>query len=180
MQMRDDGFRFEERDDERTWNGELKPDCEREILPQQQLWTLSEIEYLTEFKSVIDACGQVSYFMNMEKFFRAEVNKVKNVAAAYQHNLWYYRDQYNEWRVKAERAYMILQTKANDLGIELPAKVALTVVECEPGVRGDTVTNAGSKEAKLETGLTLRIPLFIEAGEKILVDTTTGKYDKRA
>lgn len=66
------------------------------------------------------------------------------------------------------------------LGIELPAKVALTVVECEPGVRGDTVTNAGSKEAKLETGLTLRIPLFIEAGEKILVDTATGKYDKRA
>jgi len=66
------------------------------------------------------------------------------------------------------------------LGIELPSKVALEVIDCEPGVRGDTVTNGGSKEATLETGLKLRIPLFIEKGEKILVDTSTGKYDKRA
>ena len=66
------------------------------------------------------------------------------------------------------------------LGIELPSKVALEVVDCEPGVRGDTVTNGGSKDAVLETGLKIRIPLFIEKGEKVLVDTTTGKYDKRA
>ena len=65
------------------------------------------------------------------------------------------------------------------LGIELPAKVALTVTECEPGVRGDTVTNGGSKDALLETGLKIKIPLFINAGEKVIVDTTTGKYDKR-
>lgn len=66
------------------------------------------------------------------------------------------------------------------LGIELPSKVALEVIDCEPGVRGDTVTNGGSKDATLETGLKIRIPLFIEKGEKVLVDTTTGKYDKRA
>ncbi len=66
------------------------------------------------------------------------------------------------------------------LGLELPSKVALTVIDCEPGVRGDTVTNGGSKDATLETGLKIRIPLFIEKGEKVLVDTTTGKYDKRA
>jgi elongation factor P len=66
------------------------------------------------------------------------------------------------------------------LGIDLPAKVALTVTDCEPGVRGDTVTNGGSKDAVLETGLKIKIPLFINAGEKVLVDTTTGKYDKRA
>lgn len=66
------------------------------------------------------------------------------------------------------------------LGIELPSKVALTITECEPGVRGDTVTNGGSKDAVLETGLRIRVPLFIEQGEKILVDTATGKYDKRA
>jgi elongation factor P len=65
------------------------------------------------------------------------------------------------------------------LGIELPAKVALTVTECEPGVRGDTVTNGGAKDAVLETGLKIKIPLFINAGEKVIVDTTTGKYDKR-
>lgn len=66
------------------------------------------------------------------------------------------------------------------LGIELPAKVALTVTQCEPGVRGDTVTNGGAKDAVLETGLKIKIPLFINEGEKVLVDTTTGKYDKRA
>lgn len=66
------------------------------------------------------------------------------------------------------------------LGILLPAKAELTVVECEPGVRGDTVSNGGSKDAVLETGITIRVPLFIEQGEKILVDTTTGKYDGRA
>ena len=66
------------------------------------------------------------------------------------------------------------------LGVELPAKVALEVVETEPGVRGDTISNGGSKDAKLETGLTIRVPLFINEGEKVMVDTTTGKYDKRA
>jgi len=66
------------------------------------------------------------------------------------------------------------------LGIQLPAKVAIAVTECEPGVRGDTVTNGGAKDAVLETGLKIRIPLFVNAGDKILVDTTSGKYDGRA
>ena len=66
------------------------------------------------------------------------------------------------------------------LGIVLPAKVVLEVVECEPGVKGDTVSNGGSKDAVLETGLTLRVPLFINQGDKISVDTATGKYDGRA
>ena len=66
------------------------------------------------------------------------------------------------------------------LDVQLPSKVVLTVVECEPGVRGDTVSNGGSKDAKLETGMNIRVPLFINQGDKISVDTTTGKYDGRA
>ncbi|MCF0112835.1 MAG: elongation factor P [Bacilli bacterium] len=66
------------------------------------------------------------------------------------------------------------------LDVQLPSKVALTIVECEPGVRGDTVSNGGSKDAVLETGMTIRVPLFINQGDKITVDTTTGKYDGRA
>lgn len=65
------------------------------------------------------------------------------------------------------------------LGILLPSKVALAVTECEPAVKGDTI-NSALKDAVLETGLTLRVPLFINAGDKISVDTTTGKYDGRA
>ena len=66
------------------------------------------------------------------------------------------------------------------LDVQLPSKVVLEVVECEPGVRGDTVSNGGSKDAKLETGMNIRVPLFINQGDKISVDTATGKYDGRA
>lgn len=65
------------------------------------------------------------------------------------------------------------------LGINLPAKVALKITECEPAVRGDTI-NSASKDAILETGLKVRVPLFISEGEKILVRTDNGKYDGRA
>ena len=66
------------------------------------------------------------------------------------------------------------------LDVTLPSKVALEVVECEPGVRGDTISNGGSKDAVLETGLKIRVPLFINQGDKISVDTASGKYDGRA
>ena len=65
------------------------------------------------------------------------------------------------------------------LGVALPDKVALKVVECEPAVKGDTATSA-SKNAKVETGLELRVPLFINQDEMILVNTADGKYSGRA
>lgn len=65
------------------------------------------------------------------------------------------------------------------LGVSLPDKVALKVVECEPAVKGDTATSA-SKNAKVETGLELRVPLFISQDEMILVNTADGKYSGRA
>ena len=65
------------------------------------------------------------------------------------------------------------------LGIELPAKVSLVVAETAAAVRGDTVTRA-TKDAVLETGYKLRVPLFIEQNEMIVVNTSTGEYDSRA
>ena len=65
------------------------------------------------------------------------------------------------------------------IGIELPAKVSLVVAETADAVRGDTVTRA-TKDAVLETGYKLRVPLFIEQEEVIVVNTTTGEYDSRA
>ena len=65
------------------------------------------------------------------------------------------------------------------LGLSLPAKVALQIVECEPAVRGDTV-NKAMKDAILETGLKLRVPLFVESGETIIVRTDNGQYGGRA
>ena len=63
--------------------------------------------------------------------------------------------------------------------IELPVAVELEVVETEPGFKGDTAT-AGSKSAKLETGLTIQVPLFINEGDIIKVDTRTGTYLERS
>ena len=65
------------------------------------------------------------------------------------------------------------------LGISLPPTVALTVADCELSVRGDTV-NRALKLATLETGWSLKVPEFINAGEKILVKTDTGEYQGRA
>ena len=62
---------------------------------------------------------------------------------------------------------------------ELPAHVVLQITYTEPGLKGDTATNA-TKPATLETGATIRVPLFIEEGEKIRVDTRDGSYVERA
>lgn len=65
------------------------------------------------------------------------------------------------------------------LGIVLPEKIEFTVVETEPAVKGNTTNNA-QKDAYVETGMLVRVPLFIEQGEKILVTTKDGKYSSRA
>jgi elongation factor P len=65
------------------------------------------------------------------------------------------------------------------VGVEIPASVELTIAATEPGVQGDRVSGA-RKPATLETGKVVQVPLFIEQGEKIKVDTRTGKYLERA
>ena len=65
------------------------------------------------------------------------------------------------------------------LNVTPPAHVELKVIETDPGLRGDTATGGG-KPAKLETGATVRVPLFINEGEYIRVDTRTGEYIARA
>jgi elongation factor P len=63
--------------------------------------------------------------------------------------------------------------------VELPPSVVLKVVETEPGVRGDTA-KSGTKPAKVETGATVKVPLFVSNGDRIRVDTRTGQYLERA
>jgi elongation factor P len=67
----------------------------------------------------------------------------------------------------------------NVVGIDLPAAVELTVTDTEPGVQGDRVSGA-RKPATLETGLVVQVPLFVEPGGRIKVDTRTGEYLARA
>lgn len=65
------------------------------------------------------------------------------------------------------------------IGVTLPEKVEYEVIETEPAVKGNTTNNA-NKDAKIETGYTVKVPLFINQGEKILVSTKDGKYSGRA
>lgn len=86
-----------------------------------------------------------------------------------------------EWELKflKENDFVsITSFEGEILGVALPDKVALAVIESEPAVKGDTATGA-MKNAVLETGLEIKVPLFIETGEVILVTTAEGKYSSR-
>jgi elongation factor P len=68
----------------------------------------------------------------------------------------------------------------NLIGLQLPIFVELIIAEAEPGVRGDTSSGSGTKMAKLETGLEIRVPLFIKEGEKVKITTETREFSGRA
>ena len=69
--------------------------------------------------------------------------------------------------------------KSEIVGVELPAAVELTVTDTEPGMQGDRVSGA-RKPATMETGLVIQVPLFVNIGDAIKVDTRTGEYLTRA
>jgi elongation factor P len=73
----------------------------------------------------------------------------------------------------------ILFYQGKAVSVELPNSVVLEIVETEPAVKGDTATNA-TKRAKLSTGHTVNVPLFMKEGEKVKVDTRSGEYIERA
>ena len=65
------------------------------------------------------------------------------------------------------------------LGVELPNTVVLEVAETEPGIKGDTASG-GTKPAKMETGLMVNVPFFVNQGDKLIINTTEGSYVSRA
>ncbi len=81
--------------------------------------------------------------------------------------------------VKENMVCKILSYKGNVFGIEPPTFVELQVTATEPGFKGDTATNA-TKPATLETGAEIRVPLFVNEGDMLRIDTRTGEYMERA
>ena len=109
--------------------------------------------------------GDTYFFMNMDSFEQLELSS----------------DQIGDsknYLIENMNVYVILY-EGELLGIDLPDKVEFTVVETEPAVRGNTTNNA-LKDATVETGLVVKVPMFIDQGEKILVTTADGKYSSRA
>lgn len=74
----------------------------------------------------------------------------------------------------------VLKYNGNPIGLQFPPHVELTVTDTEPGVRGDTASGSVTKAATLETGLQIRVPLFIKEGEKVKVHTETREFAGRA
>jgi elongation factor P len=87
-----------------------------------------------------------------------------------------------EWELKFLKENMtvnIVSYQGEILGVNLPNSVELKVVETEPGIKGNTATGA-TKSAKVETGLNVQVPLFINEGDVLLIDTREGRYISRA
>jgi len=81
--------------------------------------------------------------------------------------------------LKEEMVVTIVSHRESPLNVEIPTFVELLVAETDPGVRGDTASG-GSKPATLETGAVIQVPLFINVGDRLRVDTRTGTYIERA
>ncbi len=81
--------------------------------------------------------------------------------------------------LKEEMVVTIVSHRGSPLAVEVPTFVELTIAETEPGVRGDTASG-GSKPATLETGAMIQVPLFVNIGDLVRVDTRTGNYIGRA
>ena len=65
-------------------------------------------------------------------------------------------------------------------GVQVPSAVEMTVSETDPGVKGDTASGGGTKPATLESGVVVQVPLFVEEGDRVRVDTRSGEYVSRA
>ena len=81
--------------------------------------------------------------------------------------------------LKEGQSLDLLTCKGEPINVELPVSIEMQVIETDPGFKGNTATG-GSKPAKLETGLTVQVPLFIDAGDKIKIDTRSGEYLEKA
>lgn len=109
--------------------------------------------------------GELYYFMDLESYELVPLNK-----QVLSDNFRF---------VKENMICKVISYKGNVFGVEPPNFVELKVIKTEPGFKGDTATNV-TKPATLETGAEIRIPLFIDEGETIRVDTRTGEYMERA
>ena len=108
--------------------------------------------------------GSDFHFMNQSNFEQVAVDKQMMAEA-------------KKW-IKEQDVCAVILWNDNPITVQAPNFVTLEVTECEPGIKGDTVSG-GSKNATLETGTTIRVPLFVNSGDTLKIDTRTGEYMSR-
>jgi elongation factor P len=111
------------------------------------------------------ASGDMHIFMDNETYEQIELSS-KQI----EHELKF---------LKENMEVYIMTYQGETLGVELPNTVELKVLETEPGIKGDTASNV-TKPATLETGLVVQVPIFINEGETLIINTAEGKYVSRA
>ncbi|QDX93536.1 elongation factor P [Brevibacillus laterosporus] len=111
------------------------------------------------------ASGDDYTFMNTETY-----EQITFTQKQIEHELKFLKENMN---------VQIMQYNNETIGIQLPNSVELEVTETEPGIKGDTATGA-SKKATLETGFVVNVPLFVNQGDKLIIDTRTQAYVSRA
>ncbi len=146
----------------------------------------------TKIRNVITGSVVEKTFRPTEKFEKAHIDR-KNMQYSYNDGDLYYfmdmetfdmlpinADQVGDTLkfVKENMEVKILSYKGSVFGMEPPTFVELAVTETEPGVKGDTATNV-TKPATLETGAVIQVPIFVNEGDMIRVDTRTGEYMER-
>ena len=147
----------------------------------------------TKYKNVITGAVVETSFNPTAKFPTAYIERKEMEYSYSDGDLYYFMDQEtfelvpigkaelgdNFKFVKENMVCRIMSYKGKVFGVEPPTFVELQVTATEPGVRGDTATNV-TKPATLETGAEIRVPIFINEGDMIRVDTRTGEYMERA
>jgi elongation factor P len=132
-------------------------------------------------------------FQSSEKFIRARLDFRKMQYLYNDGDLYYFMDEANFEQMPLNASQLgdavnylkegmsleVSSYKDELVGIELPITVDLEVIDTGPGFKGDTAT-AGNKPAKLETGITIQVPLFVNNGDIIKIDTRSGSYLERA
>ncbi len=126
---------------------------------------IEDVRVETHTFQYLYAEGDLFHFMNNETFEQITINK--NILDA------------PDLLKEGTNVMVQINTETDlPLSVDMPASIVLEVTYAEPGVKGNTATNA-TKQATVETGATINVPLFINEGDKIKVDTATGSYMER-
>ncbi|MEM7007610.1 MAG: elongation factor P [Thermodesulfobacteriota bacterium] len=143
----------------------------------------------TKIKNVVTGAVQEKSFRSGDAFKVPDMDR-KNMQFLYKDDIGFHfmdlesyeqygltKDQLGESAnyIKEQQEINILYYNDEPMGVELPTAVELEISQTEPGVKGDTVSG-GTKPAVLETGATIQVPLFIDIGDIIRVDTRSGEY----
>ncbi|MBU0550964.1 elongation factor P [Myxococcota bacterium] len=172
------------------------------IIYDDGLWEIVDCQHVkpgkgvafvkTRMKNLISGQTIHTNFRSGDKVGRPDVSEVTMQALYQDGDGWCFMDNktYEQLTVAAaelgDRAQFLKENievgvvlyNGRPIGIELPNFVELKITECEPGVRGDTAQGA-TKPATLESGAVVNVPLFVEEGEVIRVDTRNGEYSSR-